>query len=462
MHNNIFKAVTSAHRSENVVGVARYTRPSIDHSVIADLACTGGTRKAAPAVCRAMFAIAMALVLAACGGSHGSASVTDGRSNVPAATATAHQIDPLPAPAGDAFYVPPRELPSGRPGDILWSRQVPAAGPLQGLDVELHQVLYLSTDALGRPDAVSGTIMLPSQAVRATAPVIGYATGTHGLGDACAPSKSLASGTDAWIDDFVLAARKGWAIAATDYEGLGTPGNHTYSVGRSEGHAVIDAVRAAQRLGGSGLAHDAKVAYWGYSQGGGAAAWAGELAATYAPELRTVAVAAGGVPADMIKVSEAVDGASWAGVNVMSALGFDTAYPELRLNDYVIPGARASLERLRTRCLKEALPEFAGKHARDIFTTDLLHTARWRARLEENSLGRTPPTAPVFLYHGRKDTVVAFGQAEALARTYCAKGADVTWMPYDNDDHNAASYRVDEATAFLTDRFMGRPTAPTC
>jgi fermentation-respiration switch protein FrsA (DUF1100 family) len=403
-------------------------------------------------------ALVVVLAVAGCGG----AGDAPGRSATPAAGATPRYTGPGPAPAGDAFYVPPATLPAGQPGDILWSRRVQAAGPLRGLDVELHEVLYLSTDARGRRDAVSGIIMLPSAAGRGSAPVVGFATGTHGMGDACAPSKSVAAGTDDWLDAFQLAARKGWVIAATDYEGLGTPGEHTYSVGRSEGHAVIDAVRAAQRLDGAGVRRDAKVAFWGYSQGGGAAAWAGELAPSYAPELNTVAVAAGGVPADLIAVSEALNGAAWAGVIFMSALGFDAAYPELKLADYVRPEARASLDRLSTLCLKAALPEFAGKHIQDVLTTDPLQTPSWRTRLQENSLGRTPPAAPVYLYHGRKDTVVAFGQAEALAQAYCREGAKVIFVPYADDDHGATSYRTDPVAAFLTSRFAGEPATSTC
>ena len=53
---------------------------------------------------------------------------------------------------------------------------------------------------------------------------------------------------------FIKAALdRGWAVAVSDYEGLGTPGQHTYVVGRSEGRAVLDMARAAQRLPGTGL-----------------------------------------------------------------------------------------------------------------------------------------------------------------------------------------------------------------
>jgi hypothetical protein len=403
--------------------------------------------------------VGLALVAAACGsgGQPAGAAVAP-----PASSAAVPYRGPAAAPAGDAFYVPPRPLPAGRPGDILWSRQVPATGTLAGLGVEVDQVLYLSTDALGRPDAVSGTVVLPPAAARAAAPLVGFASGTEGLGDACAPSKTIAAGTFDWTDHLVAAVNHGWAVAVSDYQGLGTPGDHTYSVGRSEGHAVLDAVRAAQRLPGTGLPAAGKVAFWGYSQGGGASAWAGELAPSYAPELRTVGIASGGVPANLTKVSEAVDGMPWSGVQLMSAIGFAAAYPELKVDDAVQPAFRAAVQGLRTECIKEALPAFAGKHVVDILTADLLHQPAWQARLTQNSLGATPPKAPIMLYHGTADTVVAFGQAEDLARRYCAAGVNVTWRAYPGQDHGDAWNHIDEVTSYLAARFAGTPVTPSC
>ncbi|MCK9898429.1 lipase family protein [Frankia sp. AgB32] len=408
---------------------------------------------------RAGLATGLVLAAAACGGVGQPAGAGTPPPASPAAVLHHGQV---PAPEGDAFYAPPLPLPHGQPGDILWSRKIASTGQLPGLGVEVVQMLYLSTDALGRPDAVSGTVILPSAAARSTAPVVGFATGTEGLGDTCAPSRTIAAGTFDWTDHLVAAARHGWAVAVTDYEGLGTPGDHTYSVGRSEGHAVLDAVRAAQRLRGAGLRADTKVAFWGYSQGGGAATWAGQLAPAYAPELRSVAVAAGGVPADLTKVSEAVDGRPWAGAELMSAIGFAAAYPELRFDDAVQPAFRPAVQRLRTECIKQALPPFAGKHVRDILTADLLHAPPWQARLTQNSLGATPPTVPILLYHGTADTVVAFDQAEALARRYCAEGVDVTWRPYAGEVHGDAWNHIDTVTSYLTDRFAGTPATPSC
>ncbi|EUA53975.1 secretory lipase family protein [Mycobacterium intracellulare 1956] len=89
---------------------------------------------------------------------------------------------------------------------------------------------------------------------------------------------------------------RGFAIVMTDYEGLGTAPMHTY-VGRvAEGQAVLDAARAAMRLPGTSLDPHGPVAFWGYSQGGGATASAAELASQYAPDLHIVGTYAGRHP----------------------------------------------------------------------------------------------------------------------------------------------------------------------
>ncbi|UUU44488.1 lipase family protein [Streptomyces sp. NBC_00162] len=55
---------------------------------------------------------------------------------------------------------------------------------------------------------------------------------------------------------------RGWAVVVTDYEGLGTPGVHTYTVGPSAGHAMLDAARAATRLPETGLSPTPRSASW--------------------------------------------------------------------------------------------------------------------------------------------------------------------------------------------------------
>ena len=83
-----------------------------------------------------------------------------------------------------------------------------------------------------------------------------------------------------------LALARGWAVAITDYQGLGTPGDHTYMVGRALGPNVLDAMRAARKLSPAELPVDGPAAIMGYSEGGAAAAWAAQLQPVYAPDVR--------------------------------------------------------------------------------------------------------------------------------------------------------------------------------
>ena len=108
--------------------------------------------------------------------------------------------------------------------------------------------------------AVTGTYFepyndWPGQGPR---PLIVYGPGTQGQGDQCAPSRQFNQGIhwSPWLDiafnyeELFVATMvaRGFAIVMTDYQGLGTPGLHTYVNRVAEGNAMLDAGRAAMRL----------------------------------------------------------------------------------------------------------------------------------------------------------------------------------------------------------------------
>ena len=93
-----------------------------------------------------------------------------------------------------------------------------------------------------------------------------------------------------WVD-------AGFAVVGADYQGQGAPGPYSFLVGQTEGQNVLDSVRAAQRIGG-GLISDQLILY-GHSQGGNSAGWAAEIAADYAPELKSSGVILGAPAASL-------------------------------------------------------------------------------------------------------------------------------------------------------------------
>ena len=133
------------------------------------------------------------------------------------------------ARAQTAFYQASEAEIAGAPGTVI--RQEPMVGAPAGASA--YRVLYRSTTPDGQPIAVSGVIIIPQgTAPPGGWPIVAWAHPTTGIVPHCAPSLAL------FIFQQIAGSRqlleRGYAIAATDYPGLGTPGPHPYLVGASE------------------------------------------------------------------------------------------------------------------------------------------------------------------------------------------------------------------------------------
>lgn len=386
----------------------------------------------------------------------------------PAASATASAVS-----ADDpSFYETPATLPLGN-GDIV--RAEPSEfyvdpAKLIKADADVQRIMYRSTDRTGTPIAVTGTMLTPRKAWVGVGrrPLIGYAVGTQGLGDQCAPSRTLGQGLE-YEGPFIagLLAR-GYAIVVTDYEGLGTEGLHTYMMREAQGHAVLDSIRAAQRLPGSGVTADNPVAISGFSQGGGAAASAGELAPTYAPEIKLKGVAAGAVPADLNHVASNLDGSlyvSFAGYAIAAMAddyGIDT--------DTILNAkGQDMMARLADQCTLDSLATFPFVKSKDLTQngqpiTDLLTTAPFASIVADQKIGSgRRPSVPTLITHSALDDVIPYKTGKQLAQRWCAQGARVQF------DTNFAPTHVGDYVAslpsfytFLEARFAGLPSLSSC
>jgi pimeloyl-ACP methyl ester carboxylesterase len=324
------------------------------------------------------------------------------------------------------FYDPPSPLPPGQPGDLIRTERIDAyLVPGLRLRARAWRILYQSTTATGEPTAVSGTVLLPRGKTRVRS-LVGYAIGTHGIGDAAAPSRLLPRGYEWEAGMMAMALARGWALAITDYQGLGTPGDHTYMVGRALGPNVLDAMRAARALAPDELPEDGPAAIIGYSEGGAAAAWAAQLQPTYAPDVSLSAVVAGAAAADVEVAGPSLDGTFFSFFMAYGGIGYAAAYPELDLDSYLTPMARARIGALRESTIVQAMlfgPRYM--HASDLTDPNVLEMPEWRARLRENRLGTIAPDTPVLLHHARRDQIVSFKQSVALRDDWEKLGADV-------------------------------------
>ncbi len=360
------------------------------------------------------------------------------------------------------FYQPPANLPA-RPGDVI--RSV-ATNFGTNTSVTSTAIMYRSTTATGQATAVTGTLLVPKAPWIGFGPrpVVAFGVGTHGIGDSCAPSKSIAQTGSYEAGNFQALLDQGWAVAVTDYEGLGTPGDHTYIVRAAEGRAVLDMVRAAQRLPGSGVAASAPVGIWGYSQGGQAAAAAAELESSYAPELNVRGTVAGGVPSDLAGVAANLDGPNnfFFAFLAFAAVGLDAAYPELNLESYLNDAGRSLFQSGRNACVADGLLLGAGQRIANLTTSNPLQTPQWQARIAEQALGTIRPAAPVFLYHGSSDQIIPFDQGTGLRDDWCARGARVRFASYATDHIGGTGSGTSEGLPFLRSLMTGLPVQTTC
>jgi hypothetical protein len=335
--------------------------------------------------------------------------------------------------AAEGFYLPSEPLGPGKPGDVIRAEPMDAyLAPGVRLRARAWRVLYRSTSAIGEPTAVSGTVLIPAgglggaRRTRRPRPLIGYAVGTHGIGDVAAPSRLLTRGLEWEAGMIAMVLARGWAVAVTDYQGLGTPGDHTYMVGRALGPNVLDAMRAARALAPAQLPLQGPAAIVGYSEGGAAAGWAAQLQPTYAPDIPLAGVAAGAAAADVETAGPQLDGSFFSFFIAYGGIGYAAAYPELELDPYLTPRAKERIEALRRSTIIQAMvsgPRFI--RAADLTEPNVMELPEWQRRLRENRLGEIAPAAPVLLHHCRRDQIVSFEQSVGLHDEWQRLGGDV-------------------------------------
>jgi len=366
----------------------------------------------------------------------------------------------LTEPYDDSFYRPPAGFESTAPGTVLGTRPVTVNGLGLPVPAESQQFLVRSTDAKGAPTAVVGTLMVPTAPYPAGArPLVSYQPATDSLGDQCNPSYKLRAGTEYELPLMMQALQNGWAVVVTDYQG---PKN-AFAAARMAGHAVLDGIRAALTLPGTGLdGAKTAVGMWGYSGGGLATSWAAELAPGYAPELNIAGVASGGTPADFEAAVRQIDGSIASGLVLLASTGLTRAYPEMLalLND----AGREMVHRIGDMCVGDAVSAFPFRRLNEFTTSpDPLAEPVTKVVLELNHLGRQTPKAPVFLYHSVFDELIPFASAQALQVDWCRDGGHVTLHADVLSEHSSLAVSgAPLAVNYLASRFAGVHIPATC
>lgn len=364
-------------------------------------------------------------------------------------------------PDSDPFYTQPNPMPDVAPGTVLDSRPTTIRALALPVPVRAWQIKYASTDTKGRKTADIATIIQPL--VQAKHKLVSYQTAYDGLDADCAPSYAFATGInppfyeEAAMLPLLIA---GYTVVSADYEGP----QYQWAAGVNSGHGVLDGVRAAQSFAPAGLNGAATpTALWGYSGGALASQWANELAATYAPELNIVGVAAGGVPANIESIARAIDGTALSGVYFGATVGLSRAYPEINVDALLNDKGKAAFETLGRQCIGEFTLQFAFQHMRDYVTVpELLDVPVIKKVIAENTMGQRRPYAPTYIYQGTNDELAITPPVDHLVATYCGMGAKVQYVKILGEHITTAGTGVPGALAYVKDRLNGRPAPSNC
>lgn len=340
------------------------------------------------------------------------------------------------------------------PGTVVESAPLPQELWLPGTGAA-YRITYLTTGPHGRTPS-TGMVFVPDGPPPPGGwPVIAWAHGTVGDSDADAPSRNgVGPETGPYVANWLA---RGYAVAATDYIGLGTPGVPPYLHGKSAAHSVIDSVRAARAV------DDRLSSRWavvGLSEGGQAAVFTAHAATAYAPELDYRGAVAVGVPSN-IETLAPLAGPYFppkglAGLtNFMTFViaGLRDVHPELDVNSYLTPVGRTLVD----AAPELPYPEFgrlaanvsvAQMLSRSLAEPDMLAAVRDYLRVPTSGYDR-----PLMIAQGAKDLTVPIPLTVKLIADMNLAGTHPDFRIY-SADHVGSMYANEaDAVEFVTALF---------
>jgi pimeloyl-ACP methyl ester carboxylesterase len=358
-------------------------------------------------------------------------------------------------PAGDAFYQPPAKLPDEDHGALIWYRPFTNVAALPGGVNTL--LLYTQVGIHGAQVATSGYMVIPDgKAPEGGWPVITWAHGTTGIADQCAPTRDNIPDDSALLEEWI---GMGYAVVLTDYEGLGTPGDHPYLIGDSEGRAVLDIIRAARTYEPK-LSN--RVIISGGSQGGQAALYAAALAPSYTPELEifgTIAFAPVNHLETELPLLKSLTIDSLTGTVALILRGLSIANSSLDTTSLMTPAAAALYPDTLTLCLAalNSNSSFGGLAADQLIASGV-NVDNVAIQLKENDATYLQIQKPVLVLQGLSDTTVFPETTEALVTTMKANGVDITLEEFPGASHTGViTAGASNATTFLIDTLPPHP-----
>jgi alpha-beta hydrolase superfamily lysophospholipase len=358
------------------------------------------------------------------------------------------------APTVPAFYSTP--LRPGPPGQLIRSQAMRAPAGARA-----WRILYHSRSVNGRDVAVSGLVIAPASApAHGERAVIAWAHGTVGLADICAPSVQPDITAD--IGNVPQLLARGYVIAASDYQGLGTPGPSPLLNGISEAQNVLDSARAAGQIAAAHAGD--RVVVSGHSQGGHAALFAAQIAPSYAPDLHVLGAAASAPVSDVPGVLGSVATRTPFGIGFLAlgVAGYDATNPGAHVNTILTPKGRAGWPLIESSC-NGVFTKFWGLGISGVFSKNPLTTQPWAAGLRRESPTGIRSHIPILIMQGGQDRTVWPAFTTRLAQRLCGLGDTIEYRLYPGAEHDTVVMAATtDLLNWITARFAGQPAPTTC
>ena len=382
---------------------------------------------------------------------------------LPSTTPAVPTVMPLPLITGDERQ--------NRGRVVRWERYDPPFDGDEPVLGEAWRAVYTSVSGLdGRSREVSGAFFVPRAAPPENGwPVVSLAHGTTGIGRDCGPSQERdLLGYLPIVETFLA---HNFAVALSDFEGLGDTGVHPYLEPRTAAFNTVDAVRALRDISPDVSTQWVAV---GYSQGGQAAWAANELNSFYGEGLQLLGTIAIAPAANVTGVVDLIWSRSLTdeqgALLPLLTTGLLRYSPDL--DEQVFRPAVANPEWLSCRASgsRSANSESISEHV--VAGTELLATQSYdsaalreelRDALRRVALPQQPLSGPMLVVTGGRDSLILPHWVEFAVSQSCELGGRVDYLEVPGADHRNILWASGQVvTHWIAARFAGLPASSNC
>ncbi len=384
------------------------------------------------------------------------ATADDGMPNSRAQALAMEAQDALPL---TPFYDPP-PLGERSPGTLI--RSEPFNGYSLPTGAHAVRILYVSRSLDGTLDAVSGVVLIPAGSPPQDGwPVIAWAHGTSGVARMCAPSlmKDVEYGSEGLMP--MVAA--GFAVVATDYAGLGTPGPHQYDNKIPQANDVVYSVPAARAVVSS-LGH--RWVAIGHSQGGVAVWGVAELEAKLSdPGYRGAISVAGDMDFESFEAHDARDFDTITNMYwPFTAFGVKASYDSFDVARMLAPAMMTRYKDVTTKgCWYygyAAAAEIGRQTAVRPGWSEVPELVRYN---RDSRSADKPIRGPLMVLAGDDDASVNFAGIKAGVARACRQHLPIEFVHRPGLDHDPLMEKtIDLQLDWVRGRLEGKPWSGNC